>query len=688
MPTLTPSSVSILPANQQSGGSLKEKAQALGRNSQHSDDASLWAVAGDALSNAQSQIDQIVNALRKPIPTPQVYQITDPSGALVAEIGNLTGTNNKAYPGIWGKNLYVGGTGPDTAPFFANGSEVIIGQNGIVEVLDGSGNIVAEMGAGLVGGGSSGIWGKNIYVGGTGPATAPLFSNGQIVAIGQNGQVFILDPYGAVGAWLGTQSETAKNVTGAITNGSGAIRLTVVAHGWVTGDEINVATVGGVPNATGQWIITVIAANTIDLIGSTFGGTYTSGGTANRFFAGGLFSTIAVGGAQRVTGIANSAGLARVTVTAHGYSTGYAVVLTGTTGVPGINGISWPITVVSANTFDLVGSVFTGTYTGGGLSLNWPTAKLIARDDGSLSINGATINLDGSGATIILDPVVGQITIQSTSGPPYALTTIAGSGIVMNQTGAGANGNAIVLNPGGSMQISGLNGGSTSGVFLAPNGVAQLLTSTTGSYSGSLQVFGYSGTTINGPFLLLEGARGTQGSSSAAQSGDILGGYGACSNISLAVPVQTGAVQFAATQNQSSGHQGTQIQFVVTPNNGSPIAVMVLDQNARLGILNLAPTYPLDVNGQINTSSGFLVGGVPGIDATTAFGISLTVGTGGVGSSLTVNTSATGVFGTPAAGQSNGTVVTGVTLNVGGSAVTSVSLNTAANTFSKGLLTS
>lgn len=58
--------------------------------------------------------------------------------------------------------------------------------------------------------------------------------------------------------------------------------------------------------------------------------------------------------------------LIRVTATAHGYSTGNGVVISGVVGVPIANQI-WPqITVIDANTFDLVGSTFAGTYTSGG----------------------------------------------------------------------------------------------------------------------------------------------------------------------------------------------------------------------------------------------------------------------------------------------------------------------------------
>jgi hypothetical protein len=70
-----------------------------------------------------------------------------------------------------------------------------------------------------------------------------------------------------------------SSITGAINNGVGLIRLTSTAHGLVTGDTVYVANVGGVPNATGAWAVTVINANTFDLVASTWGGAYTSGGT-------------------------------------------------------------------------------------------------------------------------------------------------------------------------------------------------------------------------------------------------------------------------------------------------------------------------------------------------------------------------------------------------------------------------
>ncbi|MDD2709802.1 MAG: hypothetical protein PHV34_17605 [Verrucomicrobiae bacterium] len=72
----------------------------------------------------------------------------------------------------------------------------------------------------------------------------------------------------------------SKTVSGAANNGAGLIRLTVTGHGFADGCRVTVANVGGVSAATGDWVIAVIDANTIDLVGSTFSGTYTTGGTA------------------------------------------------------------------------------------------------------------------------------------------------------------------------------------------------------------------------------------------------------------------------------------------------------------------------------------------------------------------------------------------------------------------------
>lgn len=54
----------------------------------------------------------------------------------------------------------------------------------------------------------------------------------------------------------------------------------------------------------------------------------------------------------------NGSGLIRVSSTAHGLSTGQRIVLSGSQGIPGADG-TWYVTWISADTFDLQGSLFT-----------------------------------------------------------------------------------------------------------------------------------------------------------------------------------------------------------------------------------------------------------------------------------------------------------------------------------------
>jgi hypothetical protein len=79
---------------------------------------------------------------------------------------------------------------------------------------------------------------------------------------------------------MGDVPNITGTVTGAVDNGSTLIRITVTAHGFSDYQVVTLAGVGGVPAADGEWAITVIDANTFDLIGSTFAGAFTVGGTA------------------------------------------------------------------------------------------------------------------------------------------------------------------------------------------------------------------------------------------------------------------------------------------------------------------------------------------------------------------------------------------------------------------------
>lgn len=69
---------------------------------------------------------------------------------------------------------------------------------------------------------------------------------------------------------------------------------------------------------------------------------------------------------KAITGAVTHGGLIQITATAHTFSTGDSVTVTGVGGTVEANAANWRITVTGANTFDLVGSTFTNAYTSGG----------------------------------------------------------------------------------------------------------------------------------------------------------------------------------------------------------------------------------------------------------------------------------------------------------------------------------
>jgi hypothetical protein len=146
----------------------------------------------------------------------------------------------------------------------------------------------------------SGVATENLWVGGdvNDPVhTSPFFTDGQHVYIGQNGQVFILDADGNEKGFLGVLELDPINITGAVNNGSGLIRLkTATAHGMERGDTAKVVDVGGVPNATGSWPVTIVDATHVDLNASVWGGSYTGGGVLTPYYAGIHTETAAIGG--------------------------------------------------------------------------------------------------------------------------------------------------------------------------------------------------------------------------------------------------------------------------------------------------------------------------------------------------------------------------------------------------------
>jgi hypothetical protein len=83
---------------------------------------------------------------------------------------------------------------------------------------------------------------------------------------------------------IGFVAPNAGNtITGAADNGSGLIRITSAGHGLTTGEWVRIYDVVGTTEANGTFEITVINADTFDLIGSAFANAYTSGGTADLY---------------------------------------------------------------------------------------------------------------------------------------------------------------------------------------------------------------------------------------------------------------------------------------------------------------------------------------------------------------------------------------------------------------------
>jgi len=304
----------------------------------------------EALEGLQDSVDDAHAALRQNPPELHKLVVTDEDGNIVGQIGELPTDDGSVVYGGHFIELYVGDAvgnrDPLDAPFYAD--------------VDGH------------------------------------------VFIGKNGWLDVLDPYGGDAAWLGTQFDVL-DVTNAVANGS-LIRLTVTAHTLATGDVVRVLDVGGVPNARGYFTVTVINANTIDLVNSVFDGTYTAGGTVDRL----LHITDATD---------DGSGLIQIEIVAHGYESGDTVHVEAVGGVPNATG-QWIIDVVDDDNFILLNSTWGGGYTSGGIALRYFAGGLFqtiaigpsfddyvirAFADGSLVIRNATITLESATGIIVLD---------------------------------------------------------------------------------------------------------------------------------------------------------------------------------------------------------------------------------------------------------------------------------------------
>lgn len=224
-------------------------------------------------------------------------------------------------------------------------------------------------------------------------------------------------------------------VTGAVSNG-GLVRLTVPTTNITTNDCVFVNSVGGVTgaNTNGTCVyVTVINGTTLDLQGTTFGGTYTSGGSVIDMPLG--FSN------QAVSGAISNGGLIELTV-----ANTINMVTGDTAHVSGVGGVSaatgtWTITVrdaqcLSACRVDLQGSTFSGTYTSGGriTDLTGPRNMML----GGYNVLSGNITGAMSGLTILGSTA-------AASAISLGDSTIIGNGCGTGRLGSNGNNYGIIL---------------------------------------------------------------------------------------------------------------------------------------------------------------------------------------------------------------------------------------------------
>ena len=198
----------------------------------------------------------------------------------------------------------------------------------------------------------------------------------------------------------------------------------------------------------------VVNADYIDLRKSVFVGKYTTGGVIDRVL--------------QIKSVANNgAGLIRIeTTTAHAYETADAV------DIPSLPGVSagvaqWLIEVIDSTHYDLVGSAFSGAYSGGGTCLRYfagmraqtiaigpsfPDYRLRAFANGDLRIKNAVIDLISSGGGIFLDPTTPSIIVNK-----QGVGSIVIDASIPNITMYDALGNpTIKFDPNGGTTIDGI----------------------------------------------------------------------------------------------------------------------------------------------------------------------------------------------------------------------------------------
>lgn len=173
---------------------------------------------------------------------------------------------------------------------------------------------------------------------------------------------------------FGDQTVT-RTVTDTADNG-GEVQLELDStRGLMTGNSMVVSGVTGTTEANGTWSIVVDDATHVTLTGSVYANAYVSGGTTVTQSG---YMRIKSAGAYVVEDPTNISAITTanplvITSNAHGYQNGDWVYISGVGGMTELNGLTWVVEEVTANTYQLVdlfgnsvSSLGFGAYTSGG----------------------------------------------------------------------------------------------------------------------------------------------------------------------------------------------------------------------------------------------------------------------------------------------------------------------------------
>jgi hypothetical protein len=332
-----------------------------------------------------------------------------------------------------------------------------------------------------------------------------------------------------------------------------------------------------------------------------------------------------------VTGAANNgSGLIRLTVTAHTLATGDVVPVQNVGGVPNATGI-FTVTKIDANHVDLQNSVFTGAYTSGG-TIN--RVLHITNATNAAGLIRITINGHGYGSGDEVNiPAPGPVGVAAAVGQ-WIITVIDASNFdLQGSTFAGAY----------------TSGGACLRYFAGM--LAQTFAVGPSFANYKLRAFADGSLRIQNAVIDLVGSGGEifmdPTSPKFTEFNNSNSWQTRIENGELYVEELTGGGGFDAQIEIAPNG------LLVHNNSGTTVGRLELINSKTDGSFTVSSNAGASVNisgGSVDASVGFKVGGSAGINSSTAKMVTA------------IGTAANGVFGTPGAGQSNGTVVTAVTL--------------------------